>query len=238
MQEYSSMDNIRNDLTRMSFTNSNNPFQKKQDQNIFLQKTKTSPNDLITPFNNKINNSNDLNTYNNEINRMDTISHEIIEKDKEIQELKNSLQQHKMEMDAVKLQQNISTQIEQENKALKMKLQQEYKKNDEAMELKHGIEQMKRQYHTLEDSMFTLENIIRKQYIEIQELKKKRKPKKKKRNKYTNDKLMKILLDHDENYTKEMIVKLFNEMEITNTIKITKDLLMNIINYLNDELSQ
>ena len=90
--------------------------QKKQDQNIFLQKTKTSPNDLITPFNNKINNSNDLNTYNNEINRMDTISHEIIEKDKEIQELKNSIQQYRMEMDAIKLKQNISNQIEQENK--------------------------------------------------------------------------------------------------------------------------
>tara|TARA_B110000285_G_scaffold222008_1_gene275662 strand:- start:451 stop:1176 length:726 start_codon:yes stop_codon:yes gene_type:complete len=241
MQEYSTSDSLNNDLIRMSFSNSNQVVKKEQqNSNVFLRNSK--PNDLITPLNNKINNSNDLNTYNNEINRLNTMSQEILDKDKELQELKNLLQQSKMEMDAVKLNRNMQDQIELENKLLKEKLQKEYNKNDEYLEMKHSLEKMKHQKGRLQDNISSLEIIIRKQFHEITEIKEELLIKKEptvntivSEKKYKNNTLKKTLLEHNNDYTEQIIDDLFDEMEITEDINITKDLLMNIINYLNSE---
>ena len=234
MQEYSTSESLNNDLIRMSFSNSNQIVKKEHQNsnNVFLRNSK--PNDLITPLNNKINNSNDLNTYNNEINRLNTMSQEILDKDKELQELKNLLQQSKIEMDAVKLNRNMQDQIELENKLLKEKLQKEYNKNDEYLEMKHSLEKMKHQNERLKDNITSLETIIRKQYNEIKEIKKESIPNTSvQEKKYKNDTLKKTLLEHNNDYTEQIIDELFDEMEITEDINITKDLLMNIINYLN-----
>tara|TARA_A100001037_G_scaffold279737_1_gene281835 strand:+ start:54 stop:770 length:717 start_codon:yes stop_codon:yes gene_type:complete len=237
MQEYSTSESLNNDLIRMSFSNSNQIVKKEHQNsnNVFLRNSK--PNDLITPLNNKINNSNDLNTYNNEINRLNTMSQEILDKDKEIQELKNLLQQSKIEMDAVKLNRNMQDQIELENKLLKEKLQKEYNKNDEYLEMKHSLEKMKHQNERLKDNITSLETIIRKQYNEIKEItsiKNESIPNTSvQEKKYKNDTLKKTLLEHNNDYTEQIIDELFDEMEITEDINITKDLLMNIINYLN-----
>ena len=239
MQEYSTSESLNNDLIRMSFSNSNQIVKKEHQNsnNVFLRNSK--PNDLITPLNNKINNSNDLNTYNNEINRLNTMSQEILDKDKEIQELKNLLQQSKIEMDAVKLNRNMQDQIELENKLLKDKLQKEYNKNDEYLEMKHSLEKMKHQNERLKDNITSLETIIRKQYNEIKEItsiKNESIPNTSvQEKKYKNDTLKKTLLEHNNDYTEQIIDELFDEMEITEDINITKDLLMNIINYLNSE---
>tara|TARA_Y100000817_G_scaffold311922_1_gene304872 strand:- start:1516 stop:2235 length:720 start_codon:yes stop_codon:yes gene_type:complete len=239
MQEYSTSESLNNDLIRMSFSNSNQIVKKEHQNsnNVFLRNSK--PNDLITPLNNKINNSNDLNTYNNEINRLNTMSQEILDKDKELQELKNLLQQSKIEMDAVKLNRNMQDQIELENKLLKEKLQKEYNKNDEYLEMKHSLEKMKHQNERLKDNITSLETIIRKQYNEIKEItsiKNESIPNTSvQEKKYKNDTLKKTLLEHNNDYTEQIIDELFDEMEITEDINITKDLLMNIINYLNSE---
>ena len=242
MQEYSTSESLNNDLIRMSFSNSNQIVKKEHQNsnNVFLRNSK--PNDLITPLNNKINNSNDLNTYNNEINRLNTMSQEILDKDKELQELKNLLQQSKIEMDAVKLNRNMQDQIELENKLLKEKLQKEYNKNDEYLEMKHSLEKMKHQNERLKDNISSLEIIIRKQFNENTEIKKELLIKKEpiintpvSEKKYKNETLKKTLLEHNNNYTEQIIDDLFDEMEITEDINITKDLLMNIINYLNSE---
>ena len=52
-------------------------------------------------------------------------------------------------------------------------------------------------------------------------------------NKYKNEKLKQLLLK-SKNYKEEHIDNLFEEMEITEDINITKDLLITIIEYLDD----
>ena len=51
---------------------------------------------------------------------------------------------------------------------------------------------------------------------------------------YKNDKLKETLLKKNSNYKEEQIDNLFKEMEITEDINITKDLLVTIIDYLDD----
>ena len=51
---------------------------------------------------------------------------------------------------------------------------------------------------------------------------------------YKNDKLKELLLKNNSTYKENQIDTLFDEMEITEDINITKDLLITIIDYLND----
>ena len=53
-------------------------------------------------------------------------------------------------------------------------------------------------------------------------------------NKYKNNKLKEILLKKNPDYKEDQIDNLFDEMEITEDINITKDLLITIIDYLDD----
>ena len=136
MQQYYTP-NIDEDPIRNKTINSSELLPKK---NIF---TMMKNNKINTTFNNSSNEQQpDLyreNIFAENYNRNDGLRHEMIEKDKKIQELEFKVQQIEFEKDSMKNKLGIVQKYEEEIKVLSLKLKEEYEKNKEIVNLRNKL---------------------------------------------------------------------------------------------------
>lgn len=230
MKRFANNDNIINDLTRQSWNNSSiklNNFKKsslndKLQENIFIQNK--VPHKPISEEVTRIPNNNNFTTDRNEINRFNNMTQDMLDKDKEIHGLKNKLSITSIDIDKLKNDVKKGNTYKLENDILKDKLNEQYKEHKKLLEYQSKFKELQILKQRDEETIDSLKTIIRKlmkpEYEEQD-------------NKYKNEKLKQLLLK-SKNYKEEHIDNLFEEMEITEDINITKDLLITIIEYLDD----
>lgn len=231
MKRFANNDNIINDLTRASWKNSSNQFnplnnkssQDKLKENIFIQKSLPSKPVSETPS--RIPSNNQFTADRNEINRFNNMTQELIDKDKEIQELKNKVNVMSLDIEKLKNDVKKGNTYKLENEILKEKLNEQYKEHKKLLEFQSKFKELEILKNRDEETIDSLKTIIRKlmkpDYEEKETI-------------YKNEKLKETLLKKNSNYKEEHIDNLFKEMEITEEIDITKDLLVTIIDYLDD----
>lgn len=232
MKRFSNNDNIINDLTRISWTNSslngknilsNHLRNDKLKENIFIQSNLPSkPNSEEV---NRIPSNNTFTSDRNEINRFNNMTQEMLDKDKEIHELKNKINIMNLDIDKLKSDVKKSNTYKLENDILKDKLNEQYKEHKKLLDFHSKYKELKILKQRDEESIDSLKTIIKKLMKPDYEEKEKQ---------YKNDKLKELLLKNNSTYKENQIDTLFDEMEITEDINITKDLLITIIDYLND----
>lgn len=254
-----------NDVSRLSWKNSENikdfePINSNRLKNdIFIQKNsvhslkkKLNSNDLLIKdnLNHNFNNVNNLLNLNNEQTRYNNMTQEIINKDEEIQKYKNEIYQLQLEINDLQRERTEFTTSQVEVKLLKEKLHEQYKLNKEIGTLHHDLKRATIQIKGQNETISMLKNMIQKlrldkygpddlvpeedepdddQYLlsnEEFEAQKKY---------FHNDKLKKTIMKFNKQYSSRMIDELFIEMEIKPNIKITKDLISTILNYLKEE---
>ena len=260
MQQYLSDDFI-NDPIRSSYNNHQsddfNPLLPQNnngynfDTNIFIKELNNNKsNDLpIIPY--KKANDNDINTYNNDMNRFNDMTQEILEKDREIAEYKNKTTSITREQEGLKEELRKIPILELENKQLREKINDLTKEiyrirsiNSKNENLKKFLKKKKKEnkklkkiieisqkndvYNESESDAETDDetddeikiNMDSEEEVEIVE----------------NDseiyKLKNILVQRFPKYTRKQIDTLFSEMDINDDIKVTKDLLKAIIEFL------
>ena len=232
MKRFANNDNISNDLTRASWKNSSNQYnplnnklsQDKLKENIFIQKSLPSkPVSETLPT--RIPSNNQFTADRNEINRFNNMTQELLDKDKEIQDLKNKVNIMSLDMEKLKSDVKKGNTYKLENEILKEKLNEQYKEHKKLLEFQSKFKELEILKARDEDTIDSLKTIIRKlmkpDYEEKETI-------------YKNDKLKETLLKKNSNYKEEQIDNLFKEMEITEDINITKELLVTIIDYLDD----
>ena len=231
MKRFANNDNILNDLTRASWKNSSNQYnplnnklsQDKLKENIFIQKSLPSKPVSETPT--RIPSNNQFTADRNEINRFNNMTQELLDKDKEIQDLKNKVNIMSLDMEKLKSDVKKGSTYKLENEILKEKLNEQYKEHKKLLEFQSKFKELEILKARDEDTIDSLKTIIRKlmkpDYEEKETI-------------YKNDKLKETLLKKNSNYKEEQIDNLFKEMEITEDINITKELLVTIIDYLDD----
>lgn len=232
MKRFANNDNILNDLTRASWKNSSNQYnplnnklsQDKLKENIFIQKSLPSKPVSETPPT-RIPSNNQFTADRNEINRFNNMTQELLDKDKEIQDLKNKVNIMSLDMEKLKSDVKKGSTYKLENEILKEKLNEQYKEHKKLLEFQSKFKELEILKARDEDTIDSLKTIIRKlmkpDYEEKETI-------------YKNDKLKETLLKKNSNYKEEQIDNLFKEMEITEDINITKELLVTIIDYLDD----
>lgn len=231
MKRFANNDNIINDLTRASWKNSSNQYnplnnkssQDKLKENIFIQKSLPSKPVSETPS--RIPSNNQFTADRNEINRFNNMTQELLDKDKEIQDLKNKVNIMSLDIEKLKSDVKKGNTYKLENEILKEKLNEQYKEHKKLLEFQSKFKELEILKNRDEETIDSLKTIIRKlmkpDYEEKETI-------------YKNDKLKETLLKKNSNYKEEQIDNLFKEMEITEDIDITKDLLVTIIDYLDD----
>lgn len=231
MKRFANNDNIINDLTRASWKNSSNQYnplnnkssQDKLKENIFIQKSMPSKPVSETPT--RIPSNNQFTADRNEINRFNNMTQELLDKDKEIQDLKNKVNIMSLDIEKLKSDVKKGNTYKLENEILKEKLNEQYKEHKKLLEFQSKFKELEILKNRDEETIDSLKTIIRKlmkpDYEEKETI-------------YKNDKLKETLLKKNSNYKEEQIDNLFKEMEITEDINITKDLLVTIIDYLDD----
>ena len=161
----------------------------------------------------------------NEMNRFNNMTQDMLDKDKEIHELKNKLSITSIDIDKLKNDVKKGNTYKLENDILKDKLNEQYKEHKKLLEYQSKFKELEILKQRDEETIESLKTIIRKlMKPEYEEQEKK----------YKNDKLKEILLKKNQDYNEDQIDNLFEEMEITEDINITKDLLITIIEYLDD----
>ena len=231
MKRFANNDNIINDLTRASWKNSSNQYnplnnkssQDKLKENIFIQKSLPSKPVSETPT--RIPSNNQFTADRNEINRFNNMTQELLDKDKEIQDLKNKVNIMSLDIEKLKSDVKKGNTYKLENEILKEKLNEQYKEHKKLLEFQSKFNELEILKNRDEETIESLKTIIRKLMKPDYE---------EKENIYKNDKLKETLLKKNSNYKEEQIDNLFKEMEITEDIDITKDLLVTIIDYLDD----
>ena len=231
MKRFANNDNIMNDLTRASWKNSSNQYnplnnklsQDKLKENIFIQKSLPSKPVSETPT--RIPSNNQFTADRNEINRFNNMTQELLDKDKEIQDLKNKVNIMSLDIEKLKSDVKKGNTYKLENEILKEKLNEQYKEHKKLLEFQSKFKELEILKTRDEETIDSLKTIIRKlmkpEYEEKETI-------------YKNDKLKETLLKKNSNYKEEQIDNLFKEMEITEDIDITKDLVVTIIDYLDD----
>lgn len=231
MKRFANNDNIMNDLTRASWKNSSNQYnplnnklsQDKLKENIFIQKSLPSKPVSETPT--RIPSNNQFTADRNEINRFNNMTQELLDKDKEIQDLKNKVNIMSLDIEKLKSDVKKGNTYKLENEILKEKLNEQYKEHKKLLEFQSKFKELEILKNRDEETIDSLKTIIRKlmkpEYEEKETI-------------YKNDKLKETLLKKNSNYKEEQIDNLFKEMEITEDIDITKDLVVTIIDYLDD----
>ena len=231
MKRFANNDNIINDLTRASWKNSSNqynplnnkPSQDKLKENIFIQKS--LPSKPLSETSTRIPSNNQFTADRNEINRFNNMTQELLDKDKEIQDLKNKVNIMSLDIEKLKSDVKKGNTYKLENEILKEKLNEQYKEHKKLLEFQSKFNELEILKNRDEETIDSLKTIIRKlmkpEYEEKETI-------------YKNDKLKETLLKKNSNYKEEQIDNLFKEMEITEDIDITKDLLVTIIDYLDD----
>lgn len=231
MKRFANNDNIINDLTRAPWKNSSNQFnplnnklsQDKLKENIFIQKS--LPYKPVSETTTRIPSNNQFTADRNEINRFNNMTQELLDKDKEIQDLKNKVNIMSLDIEKLKSDVKKGNTYKLENEILKEKLNEQYKEHKKLLEFQSKFKELEILKNRDEDTIDSLKTIIRKlmkpDYEEKETI-------------YKNDKLKETLLKKNSNYKEEQIDNLFKEMEITEDIDITKELLVTIIDYLDD----
>lgn len=231
MKRFANNDNITNDLTRASWSNSSNSsnslsnrlLNDKLKENIFIQSK--LPQKPISEEVTRIPSNNTFTADRNEINRFNNMTQDMLDKDKEIHELKNKLNITSIDIDKLKNDVKKGNTYKLENDILKDKLNEQYKEHKKLLEYQSKFKELEILKQRDEETIESLKTIIRKlMKPEYEEQEKK----------YKNDKLKEILLKKNQDYNEDQIDNLFEEMEITEDINITKDLLITIIEYLDD----
>tara|TARA_A100001037_G_scaffold306171_1_gene349680 strand:+ start:6088 stop:6786 length:699 start_codon:yes stop_codon:yes gene_type:complete len=231
MKRFANNDNITNDLTRASWSNSlntsnslsNRLLNDKLKENIFIQSK--LPQKPISEEVTRIPSNNTFTADRNEINRFNNMTQDMLDKDKEIHELKNKLNITSIDIDKLKNDVKKGNTYKLENDILKDKLNEQYKEHKKLLEYQSKFKELEILKQRDEETIESLKTIIRKlMKPEYEEQEKK----------YKNDKLKEILLKKNQDYNEDQIDNLFEEMEITEDINITKDLLITIIEYLDD----
>ena len=153
------------------------------------------------------------------------MTQELLDKDKEIQDLKNKVNIMSLDIEKLKSDVKKGNTYKLENEILKEKLNEQYKEHKKLLEFQSKFKELEILKNRDEETIDSLKTIIRKlmkpEYEEKETI-------------YKNDKLKETLLKKNSNYKEEQIDNLFKEMEITEDIDITKDLLVTIIDYLDD----
>ena len=231
MKRFANNDNITNDLTRASWSNSSNSsnslnnrlLNDKLKENIFIQSK--LPQKPISEEVTRIPSNNTFTADRNEMNRFNNMTRDMLDKDKEIHELKNKLNITSTDIDKLKNDVKKGNTYKLENDILKDKLNEQYKEHKKLLEYQSKFKELEILKQRDEETIDSLKTIIRKlMKPEYEEQEKK----------YKNDKLKEILLKKNQDYNEDQIDNLFEEMEITEDINITKDLLITIIEYLDD----
>lgn len=231
MKRFANNENITNDLTRASWSNSSNAsnslsnrlLNDKLKENIFIQSK--LPQKSISEKVTRIPSNNAFTADRNEINRFNNMTQDMLDKDKEIHELKNKLSITSIDIDKLKNDVKKGNTYKLENDILKDKLNEQYKEHKKLLEYHSKFKELEILKQRDEDTIESLKTIIKKlMKPEYEEQEKK----------YKNDKLKETLLKKNQDYNEDQIDNLFEEMEITEDINITKDLLITIIEYLDD----
>ena len=231
MKRFANNENITNDLTRASWSNSSNAsnslghrlLNDKLKENIFIQSK--LPQKPISEKVTRIPSNNTFTADRNEMNRFNNMTQDMLDKDKEIHELKNKLSITSIDIDKLKNDVKKANTYKLENDILKDKLTEQYKEHKKLLEYQSKFKELEILKQRDEDTIESLKTIIKKlMKPEYEEQEKK----------YKNDKLKEILLKKNQDYNEDQIDNLFEEMEITEDINITKDLLITIIEYLDD----
>ena len=153
------------------------------------------------------------------------MTQELLDKDKEIQDLKNKNSIMNIEMDKLKQDIKRGNTYKVENDLLKERINEQYKVHKELLDYKVKYKELELLKEKDESMVVSLKSIIRKlmkpEYEEDNIL-------------YKNDTLKNLLLKKNSEYKSEEIDKLFIEMEITEDIDITKNLLITIIESLDN----
>ena len=231
MKRFANNDNITNDLTRASWSNSlntsnslsNRLLNDKLKENIFIQSK--LPQKPISEAVTRIPSNNTFTADRNEMNRFNNMTQDMLDKDKEIHELKNKLSITSIDIDKLKNDVKKGNTYKLENDILKDKLNEQYKEHKKLLEYQSKFKELEILKQRDEETIESLKTIIRKLMKPDYEEEEK---------KYKNDKLKEILLKKNQDYNEDQIDNLFEEMEITEDINITKDLLITIIEYLDD----
>ena len=202
------------DPTRFILTNHNS--------NPLNRKTITSS-DLVPNHNhnhNQVLNSTDLNTNNNN-KLINNITNELLEKDKELQKLKNKMELSDLKFLELSKEKETFKSNEYELHNLKSKLNEQYNVNKELKKLEEVVDTMKEESLLKKDTILSLKNIILKQKYEINNFKKVID------NTFENKKLKGILLKHD--FEEKQINEIFIQNKITKDTSITRELIQQII---------
>lgn len=224
-----------------------------QKKSVHSLKKKLNSNDLVIKdnLNQNVNNVNNLLNLNSEKTRYNNMTQEIINKDEEIQKYKNDIYQLQLEINDLQKEKTEFTTSQVEIKLLKEKLHEQYNLNKEISTLHHDLKRATIQIKGQNETITMLKNMIQKlrldkygpedlvpeeeeepdddEYLlsnEEFEAQKKY---------FHNDKLKKTIMKYNKQYSSRMVDELFIEMEIKPNIKITKDLISTIINYLKEE---
>jgi chromosome segregation ATPase len=218
MKRYYNNDNILSDPSRLAWNKSssyNKPINQSINKNYQLS-TDISMNNK--PLLNQ-RNGDTIDSFNNEINRLKDMTQDVFDKDKEIQGLKNEIQQLNHVIDNLKKERQKYNDNEVEIRLLNQKLNEQYSLNKELSEIKHELEKMKLEKKEDDKKIQLLKNIIRKLKKENNE----------KNDSYKNDKLKLMLLKHNDKLNDKDIHLIFIEHKITEETDITKELLEKIL---------
>ena len=228
---------------------------------IFIQKKsvhslkKKLNNDLVIKdnLNQNVNNVNNLLNLNNEQTRYNNMTQEIINKDEELQKYKNEIYQLQLEINELQREKTEFTTNQVEVKMLKEKLHEQYNLNKEIGTLHHDLKRATIQIKGQNETIAMLKNMIQKLRLDKygpddvrEEIEEEEEPNddeyllsneefEAQKKYFHNEKLKKTIMKFNKQYSSRMIDELFIEMEIKPNIRITKDLISTIINYLKEE---
>ena len=206
-------------------------------------------------LNRSVNNVNNLVNFNNDENRYNNMTQEIVNKDKELQKYKNEIYQLQTEINELQKERTEITTNQVEVKLLKEKLHEQYNLNKEIGSLHHDLKRASIQIKGQNETIAMLKKMIHKLRLdkygadEVEEELKEEKQEEEDNEEYLfsdeefkaqkkyfhNERLKRMIMKYNKQYSPRMVDELFIEMEIKPNIKITKALVLTIINYLREE---
>ena len=183
------------------------------------------------------------------------MTQEIVNKDKELQKYKNEIYQLQTEINELQKERTEITTNQVEVKLLKEKLHEQYNLNKEIGSLHHDLKRASIQIKGQNETIAMLKKMIHKLRLdkygadEVEEELKEEKQEEEDNEEYLfsdeefkaqkkyfhNERLKRMIMKYNKQYSPRMVDELFIEMEIKPNIKITKDLVLTIINYLREE---
>lgn len=224
-------------------------------RNVPVVNNPQANNPLLNPTKDNLNqriNANSLVNFDNDNVKYNNMTQEIISKDEELQKYKNEIYQLQNEINDLQREKTEVTTNQVEIKMLKEKLHEQYNLNKEISALQHDLKRATIQIKGQSDTITMLKKMINKLRLDkygsdeidepeetIQEENNEYlftdKEFEKKHKKFHNEKLKEMIIKYNTQLNPRAIDELFIEMEIKPNIKITKDLITTILEYLKEE---